>query len=1474
MPHINGVRLVNVAFNDAKSYFDDFTMIFRGKSATYDLENGGGKSVLLMMLLQVVLPNTSLREDKPLKNIFLGGKDRTSHVLVEWILDDGMPKKYLLTGFCARRSRDKKDDVESAEDLSVDVMELDERGIDYFNYYIMYDEPNPYDLRNLKLAENIGSGKRIMGFEELKQYIRTTIAQRYAAEYFHHRRGEYLDFIRGYNLIDAEWKVIKDINSGENSIEKYFRQNKTSRKLIENLLIKVIEDIEAKRPSVYSESSIKKAELADTLIEIRSNLNQYMKDKQNLDEYEKIQEFYSKIKSIDMNLKGYFEEIDALMKEAVFSLNRLKIDEDKLRNEKADIEKQIQVVVDNLRKVENERSCLEIQEIEFKKKKIDDELENLGENLEQLKRRKDELDSERKYSCAQNEYLKYKEELNRLKVAEKKLENLSKDEDQIVEQYRMMGFNYKKELEKIIAKNDEKKNSYSAALSDKRNKLREIDGLIGEANKNIGSCRSECNNLRVQKKKYENKERELILFLSDRGGMNIADIALLSVDKVNELSERVVGLEVSIGELQERRKQIGDMLTRAESKEMQLKNQIELIEERMKPPRRFLESYEQEKIKIDQLYKLYDVSGKLEELKSIINFQINKLRSHEADLRIQINIIQRKLDLLAEYGLYIPNEEILRVKDQISRKHNNIFLGIELLKSRGDDAARLLKDCPLLPFAVVAGEREFNKLIEEDDLFRNDLLSYPVPIVNIDALRSGYSFPEAQVLFVCGGNAPYVSHKERDEFKKELEKEQEDLKQKLYENRERLNNIESDKNRIERFESEFCEKIVEEKREEIDKLEKQRRNTFKNIEACIREIEEINEENKKIESDIFKAEHELEDIREIRDVVQSLVEIREELKQVQTGLEAAEKGLKQAENDLQKYEEQKRELDDEIWWLNNALKDIESAAHQYDGELKQLTAFSSGTYLDLGYEQAKAEFEAAKALNDRRIQEEEEIQKEIQERRDYMGYFLDRVKENGFTAEEFETKEKAEGPLQEIDNGYINDLTMRIKELDQRISAINQKMNRFDKDRAALVAIIEDRKQRLLEKGSAYEPVGDYKSEYEIQDAIRTAEAIMELYKRERKASEEKIAELDNSIDKLRNERERYKGSIIDLKIQYISEEAADRAIPYDEWRESYNKIEELIEREQKRWQREVMQITGRIQEFNIQEPIKELQELEVPDSLKAVLDAIKQMDECIYLIEEKKRKILDDIEVLEQYQAQFNKQCIQRAEWILDKLKKLPQLSRIEVNGTRRNMVEMTFHDFSEEEKIERMKAYIQSIIREIEQDKELDRAKISQRLSSKELLAQITDMDKVVVRLYKVESLEEHSGYKRWEYAVGSEGQSNALYFIFAVCLISYIRLLSMESISTRTKKVMIADNPFGPTSAVYLWEPMFNILKENDVQLIAPGHNIAKELTSKFEVNYLLNQDIMSDNRIKVVVKDVRTEENLDDMEFRPIEQMSFI
>ena len=61
MPLINRIRLVNVNYNDAKNIYDDFMMRLEGKSTTYDLKNTGGKSLLLLMLLQTVIPNTYLK---------------------------------------------------------------------------------------------------------------------------------------------------------------------------------------------------------------------------------------------------------------------------------------------------------------------------------------------------------------------------------------------------------------------------------------------------------------------------------------------------------------------------------------------------------------------------------------------------------------------------------------------------------------------------------------------------------------------------------------------------------------------------------------------------------------------------------------------------------------------------------------------------------------------------------------------------------------------------------------------------------------------------------------------------------------------------------------------------------------------------------------------------------------------------------------------------------------------------------------------------------------------------------------------------------------------------------------------------------------------------------------------------------------------------------------------------------------------
>ena len=252
MPHINRIRLVNVNYNDAKSIYDDFNMRLDGKSTTYDLINTGGKSMLILMLLQTVLPNTYLKKEKPIKNIFIGGNTkRTSHCLVEWELDEGYEYKYMLTGFCARKKQESDNDEEDDNKLE----------IDYYNYCYFYNDYAQIDIKSLPLVTRDGNDKIYMSYDKLRQYLIGMKKDGLPVEIFDSKK-DYMKRIEYYGLISAEWKLISEINVSENYIEKYFKENKTSRKLIENFLIKIIDNINLQNSDETEDT------LVDTLIEL------------------------------------------------------------------------------------------------------------------------------------------------------------------------------------------------------------------------------------------------------------------------------------------------------------------------------------------------------------------------------------------------------------------------------------------------------------------------------------------------------------------------------------------------------------------------------------------------------------------------------------------------------------------------------------------------------------------------------------------------------------------------------------------------------------------------------------------------------------------------------------------------------------------------------------------------------------------------------------------------------------------------------------------------------------------------------------------------------------------------------------------------------------------------------------------------------------------------------------------------------
>ena len=215
---MNRIRLVNVAFNDAKSFFDDFRMTLAGKSTTYDLVNGGGKSVLLMMLLQTVIPNHLPSGGQALR-IFLSEVGTGLLMCWQngyWTMESGI--SICSPGFARRKEVRTKLKVRVLMGRIMSRMRIQvSGGIDYYNYAIFYDKPEEYDIYSLNPVREDESGKTYMGYDELRSEL-NRLRRRGCPVSIKDRKGEYMEYIGMHNLISTEWKIIRYEHAG-NSIE-------------------------------------------------------------------------------------------------------------------------------------------------------------------------------------------------------------------------------------------------------------------------------------------------------------------------------------------------------------------------------------------------------------------------------------------------------------------------------------------------------------------------------------------------------------------------------------------------------------------------------------------------------------------------------------------------------------------------------------------------------------------------------------------------------------------------------------------------------------------------------------------------------------------------------------------------------------------------------------------------------------------------------------------------------------------------------------------------------------------------------------------------------------------------------------------------------------------------------------------------------------------------------------------------------
>ena len=668
MPHLKSIRLVNVYFNNATQFYDDFIMRLEGKDTTYDLENGGGKSLLLQMLLQTVLPKSYLRKEKPVSLIFQGGKDRTSHSAAEWILEDGSGYKYLMTGFCARKRRS------SSETASGEAEQEDESlkagDIEHLNWCIFYNDNKITGIRSAPLVSGDGTKRTYATFDDIRKYIQQMNQKGLPARVFD-RIDEYQAFIAGHHLIPAEWNIIRGINAGENSIEAYFRHNTTSRKLIENQFISIIEDVEAmNKGGKGGEESLL---LADTLIELRERLNEYLKLKSHMNEFEKIKEYYGEFSKRNEELSQVYLRFEERRKRAVAMKRLIDIRLKSLEDKLSDAQQRLKFNRDGYDEGLVMKRLLEAGLIDMRKRKLSGERYGLEAERDRLKAVRDESAKRLNELFTMEAYGEYRNDRQLRKEIEKRLENLQADGDALKAEFRTVGGKYRYRMDQLNGENEELLKIAIKSKTDLGEENKELVERRIAAEREKSILEMEIGELRAGENELTGKLSSINSYFMERGEL---DAVLAPGQHLDRLKSEADQVESEISAIRDRIKSLAEQRQNTELERVRTEGENHKNAELSLPVKTWLEEYEQKLagfIEQAAAFGRNTVSGYAEELGLILHKEnLNKLEKE-----IEIARIKQKKQLSERMGYYVPNEEILSLAQLLSTKCEYVKTGID-----------------------------------------------------------------------------------------------------------------------------------------------------------------------------------------------------------------------------------------------------------------------------------------------------------------------------------------------------------------------------------------------------------------------------------------------------------------------------------------------------------------------------------------------------------------------------------------------------------------------------------------------------------------------------------------------------------------------------------------------------------------------------------------------------------------------------
>ena len=497
MPQINRIRVNNVKYNFGTQVYDDFVMRFNCQNTIYDLANGGGKSLLMLLLMQNMLPNCTLDDKQPIEKLFRQGSGNTCiHSLVEWKLDPCYQKdgfRFMTTGFCARKGRGTDDENQDGQEQTATPT----ASVEYFNYCIFYREFGDNDIKNLPLVSN---GERIT-YNGLKAYLRDLEkgGYKYVVKIFD-RKGDYQSFISNYGIYESAWEIVRGINKTEGHVRTYFESNyKTSRKVVEDLLIEeIIQKSFNNKLSVDNDEGM----MAQTLMDIKDKLVELSKKHSQLGAYD------SQIAAID-SFKEYLSTYEAFynrkeeIEKQLYDLLLVAMRESDKKDK--ELKSQDDLITKMYDELAHEKEAIAVAEVMSEKNSMAGVESLVNETRKALELKNAAIEEARgKLSLMESagdykDYAEYEKSYKGLQIA---IDNRLREDTDITAELKILAAGYRKFYETETRRLKEK-------LDIAANRVKALEDRLSEAKDNLRNADKEAAGLGSLSDNLENEIQEL-----------------------------------------------------------------------------------------------------------------------------------------------------------------------------------------------------------------------------------------------------------------------------------------------------------------------------------------------------------------------------------------------------------------------------------------------------------------------------------------------------------------------------------------------------------------------------------------------------------------------------------------------------------------------------------------------------------------------------------------------------------------------------------------------------------------------------------------------------------------------------------------------------------------------------------------------------------------------------------------------------